>query len=105
MSIKKKKARTSNTYRLKKIEDRLISMGYVCVSYIEGKKGIRRWVDCIEGGRDISYNANAGKVPDPDEFLVGPIGDNFFYIHAKQGASVSADTVGEAITKSRKKYF
>ena len=106
VSIKNKKTRTSNAYRLKKIEDRLISEGYVCISYIEGKKGTRRWVDCVEAGYDISYNSSADEIPDLDGHNAWvAMGDNFFYIHVEQGASGSADTVEGAIANSRNRYF
>ncbi len=106
MSIKNKKTRTSNAYRLKKIEDHLISAGYVCTSYIEGKKGIRRWVDCVEAGYDISYNSSADEIPNLGGRTAWiAMGDGFFYIHVEQGASGSADSIESAIAKSRKKYF
>jgi len=109
MSIKNKKIHTSNAYRLKKIEDHLIAEGYVCISYIEGKKGIRRWVDCVMGGYDISYNPEEKKVP---EYIGNTppcydpqwksLGDQFFHIHVEHGASGSAESIETAIKKSRR---
>lgn len=62
MSIKNKKNQTSNAYRLKKIEDYLISEGYVCTTIEGDTQNAQCWVDCISTGYDISYNAD--RVPD-----------------------------------------
>ena len=110
MSIKNKKARTSNAYRLKKIEDHLIAEGYVCTSYIDGKKtGEQRWIDCIEGGYDISYDAGLPEIPEycgTTPFCHDPrwksLSGQFFHVHVEHGASGSAASVENAIRKSRR---
>ena len=82
MSIKSKKVETSNTYRLKKIEDYLVSQGYVCDSYIKGiLYGTRRWTDCVNNGYDISYSISPPQ-PSTDKFTPAfdLALDHFFYI-------------------------
>lgn len=48
VSIKNKKTKTNNAYRLQKIEEYFISKGYVASGSC--------WVDCVEGGHDISFD-------------------------------------------------
>jgi hypothetical protein len=112
MGIKNKKRSTENAYRLKKIEDYLISQGYVCISYIEGVKGVQRWVDCVQRGYDITFDPN-NEIPEWDQFTKEPRGwqdstfrpldldSQFFFIHMEHGASGSADDVESAVRKSR----
>ena len=54
MSIKNKKhiTRSKNSYRTKRIEDYLVSQGYILK---DPDKDLRIWVDCVGNGRDISY--------------------------------------------------
>ena len=112
MSIKNKKRITENAYRLKKIEDYLISQGYVCVSYIEGTKGMQRWVDCVKDGYDITFDPN-NEIPEGLYYSKEPrvwrdptfrtIAHQFFLIHMEHHSSGSADDVEAAVRKSRSK--
>ncbi len=54
MSIKTKKhiTQSRNSYRWKRIDEFLISKGYICTDL---SKDLRVWVDCISNGRDIRY--------------------------------------------------
>lgn len=112
MSIKNKKRKTENAYRLKRIEEHLISQGYVCVSYLEGAKGVQRWVDCIGSGYDITFDPTA-EIPSPQYYskeprvwrdpTFRPLDSQFFLIHMEHGSSGSADDVETAVRKSRTK--
>ena len=112
MSIKNKKRKTDNAYRLKKIEEYLISQGYVCISHIEGTKGIQRWVDCVRNGYDITFDPTS-KIPEGIYYskearvwrdpTFRPMVSQFFLIHMEHGSSGSAEDVESAVRKSRTK--
>jgi hypothetical protein len=98
MSIKNKKSlsKTNNAYRLKRIEEYLISQGYVqtCDSL-----EYRRWVDCIGNGRDICYNT-----PDISSDPPGVPGkDGYFRIDNPRKHEVFSDsfTAVDAVKRSR----
>jgi hypothetical protein len=54
MSIKSKKRinESHNDYRWKRIEEYLVSQGYVLK---DSSRDYRVWVDCVSNGRDITY--------------------------------------------------
>ena len=58
MSIKKKKRinKSKNAYRWTRIEEYLISQGYVLK---DSSKSYRVWVDCVGNGRDIAYSLDS----------------------------------------------
>lgn len=60
MSIKNKKqlTKSNNDYRWERIEDYLISQGYVLT---DPHRSLRVWVDCVSNGRTIQYNLQSVK--------------------------------------------
>jgi hypothetical protein len=100
MSIKSKKDETANAYRLKKIEDYLVSQGYVCDSYLKGiLYGTRRWTDCIGNGHDISYTISG-----PGHSLISTLDPrHIFYVGLDHHDDYlfSCSNVKSAVSQSR----
>lgn len=106
MSIKNKKPvmKTKNAFRLKRIEEYLISQGYVQTA----NGDYNRWVDCVSNGRDISYST-VDVVPDdrnidyPLQQIGGYGKDGYFKIENPRKHEVLHDaaTVQEAVKRSR----
>ena len=104
MSIKNKRQKTTNKYRLKKIEEYLISQGYVRVIEKDKDETRHRWVDCVNSGRDISYDAHevladlrGYPAPDTDSK------DGYFKIDNPRKHEIYNDaySVKEAVKRSR----
>ena len=112
MSIKNKKSirKTNNVYRLKRIEEYLISQGYI---QTDPSIEFQRWVDCISGGRDICFNTSDVATDLPSRFKcnldrelqeIGGYGkDGYLMIDAPRVHEVFSDasTVEEAVKRSR----
>jgi hypothetical protein len=98
VSIKNKKRRTTNAYRLQKIEDALTEAGYICDT-AQSSEDSKHWVDCVAGGFDISYQPSVfGSESLVAQFGFG--GDAVFLVHRSMQTDYAAG-VEVAIRNSR----
>ena len=105
MGVKKKKSlgMSTNAYRWKKVEEKLIQKGYVCSL---DNDGWRVWVDCVSSGTDIVYSVPRIAAACREERFL-PDGDfyeqHFQVLSSKDpyGAPYKCNTIEHAINVSR----